>query len=520
MQGRLLFSIAILIGIYSYFVFFAGLFGNLNKSVIGASLIIIFAAILVFLFVYKESVVSIYIQAKKNSFYFLILLFCISVNLIGVIGPELGFDALWYHLVIPKLFIEWESINFIRGGLLYYSAMPKLVDMLYIPALMFGNELTVKFIHFLFGILTTVVTYKIANLFLDKKWSYLAAVVFYSNLVVGWMSITGYIDLGRAFFGTLSIYSFLLFYKTKDFRYFFLSSILAGFEVATKFLGFSTLISLVLAYVFFIDGRMFLKIKNIILYVLISVAVVTPWLIFSYISTNHLFYPFFTDIYPSGVSILSFNPLLILKDTIGLFLFSADPISPIYLIFLPIIVFHFKSSSKNIKLLIFILAINLLIWNFVPQKNSRFIIPYLPIFSVLAIWGLSVSTKNLQKIGYIFLYFTFILNIIYRGVANFKYVPVILVLESKKEFLVQNLNFDFGDYLDVENKVERIVKDEKVLIKGIHNLYYVDFSFDHESWAKGDNYSYILTRGELEDKNGYNLIYIDLITNTYLYEKN
>jgi len=51
------------------------------------------------------------------------------VNIIGVFGPELAFDALWYHLTLPKLYLVHHSIFFIPGGLLYYSGMPKIAEM-------------------------------------------------------------------------------------------------------------------------------------------------------------------------------------------------------------------------------------------------------------------------------------------------------------------------------------------------------------------------------------------------------
>lgn len=101
-----------------------------------------------------------------------------------------------------------------------------------------------------------------------------------------------------------------------------------------------------------------------------------------------------------------------------------------------------------------------------------------------------------------------------------KYLPFIFGNESKEKFLEKNLNFDFGDYIDKGGKVSEIVENEKVLIKGIHNLYYVDFKYDHESWIREKDYRYILSREALLTENDYNLVYQDSLTNTYLYEKN
>lgn len=520
MQGKRLFIFAVLVSSYAYSLFIAGILKILNAEAIYISTIIfsflLFAAILRHLKIKKMIFLF-------NKFFYLLFLFLIIalINFIGVLGPELGFDALWYHLTIPKLYIENESIFFIDGGLLYYSAMPKLIDLLYIPALFYADEIFAKFIHFLFGLLTSVVVYKTANIFVNKKLSFLASLIFYSNLVVGWMSITAYIDLGRAFFTSLCIYFFMLFYKSRNMKYFYFSSIIVGFEIATKLLGISTLISiLIILLVCFREIRLTDRIKKLLLYIIAPVLIISPWLLFSIINTGTLFYPFFTDIYPSGINFESFNPLLIVKNYINLFLFAADPISPIYIITIPLLISLKDRIPKDLRILLYVFIINLIIWNFIPQKNSRFLLPYLPMASVSVVWVLYTLEKNIQRSLYFFIILTLCLNIVYRGVANIKYLSVILGCETKEVFLEKNLNFKFGDYMDRSNKVSQIVGNERVLIKGIHNLYYINFKFDHDSWGQDNIYRYILVYNDLLRDDKYKLIYSDAVTHTNLYEKN
>ena len=49
--------------------------------------------------------------------------------------------------------------------------------------------------------------------------SLLAVLLFYTNLVVGWMSITAYIDLSRTYFEIMSFLSFVLYLDGKKIRY-------------------------------------------------------------------------------------------------------------------------------------------------------------------------------------------------------------------------------------------------------------------------------------------------------------
>ena len=524
MQSRVLLIIPVIIGVFSYILFGLGLLGAINYFSISILSVLFLFIILLALFKNSKSVLSVYTQFKKNPQLSLILVAFILVNFIGVLGPELGFDALWYHLTLPKIYLETGTISFIPGGILYYSLMPKLIDLLYIPALFFGGEILAKFIHFLFGILTVIVTFKIANLFVNKKLSYLAAIIFYSNLIVGWMSITSYIDLGRTFITSVSIYFFLLYFIKKETKYLYASAVGFGLEIASKFLGFATLFSVLLTFfVFWQNSNIINKFKKFTSLLLIPLLIVSPWLIFSFINSNNPFYPFFTSTYNFDISLNAFNPLLILKNIISLLLFAPDPISPVYFLTIPFLLVYFKQMSSELKILLFLVIINLLIWNFVPQKNARFILPYLPLFSVISVWVIGrISDYKIKSIFYVFIYLTFLINITYRGVANFKYIPYIFGFETKEDFLKQHLNFEFGDYIDINGRVREITNGERVLIYGIHNLYYVDFPFDHESWVSYDKqkYKYILSRGEFTLYSSYNLIYKDNLTNTYLYERN
>jgi len=92
---------------------------------------------------------------------------------------------------------------------------------------------------------------------------------------------------------------------------------------------------------------------------------------------------------------------------------------------------------------------------------------------------------RVKKILIGFVVLVSLIAIIYRGVANTKYLPVIFGVESKQAFLTKNLNFGFGDFYDIDDYFKRNIKSrDRVLLYGFHNLYYVDFPFTHESWVK------------------------------------
>lgn len=511
-----MFKFVLTTALYSYLVFFAGLLGLINFQLI-AFLTIIYFLILLSL----KKGISINLNLSRLGTFFLILIFILAlINLLGALGPELSFDALWYHLTIPKEFISNGRIFYIPGNLLYYSAMPMFVHMLYVPGLLLGGEILPKLTHFLFGILILIVIYKFARVYLNKTYSLLAALIFYSNLVVGWLSITAFVDLPRAFFEIYSLYLFILFNRTGRNKYLYQSAFVLGLAISTKILSLPTLLFYILALTFLKKRNE--RVNQIIAFTGIVMVVIMPWLTFSYINTGNPIFPVFSQYYSPNLSSSILSPIVFIKSCIDIFLFSQDPLSPVYLIVLPLFLINFKKISTKYFLVTLYTIITFVIWYVTPHTGGgRFITAYLPAYSILCAI-LIYNSKKLRSILIGVVLIISVVSIIYRGVANYKFLPVIFQRESKEVFLMDNLNFEFGDFYDEDSKVKNIVGNNKVLLIGLHNLYYVDFPHDHLSWAKRYKYRYLLVQSSENQKYYFNYspIYSNEKTNVTLYKLN
>ena len=394
-----MFTLAVFIGIYSYALMALGLAGVLTWGWIwGVTGVVLVAG----LFRIKKFSVG---QIGHIGLMGLIGVQAI-VNLVGALGPERGFDALWYHLPIPKIWLASQKIFFI-GGNLYYSAMPKLIDMLYV-----WGETPAKIMHLVFGLLSLAVTYKLARKWLDEKWSMLAAVIFYSNLVVGWQSTTAYIDLGRTFFEALAFYLLL---DKKIYK----SAIVLGLAMATKTLAIGSLGILGLLVLW--ETRDLGKFGK---FVLLAVLVAAPWYVFSFVSTGNPVYPIFF-----GYKLewdWGFNLLRL-----------ADPINPIYVIVALMLIVS-PSFVPPLKLrggqgVIFLYCVlSFVVWYLTPRSGGgRFLLPYLPVWSVAAAAAIAQrSALNAQKFLVGMVIAIAVISIGYRAAANAKFLPIILGKES------------------------------------------------------------------------------------------
>ncbi len=512
-----MFTFAIFIGIYSYLIFFLGIFGFLTKENIWFASIL---WVISLLFVERKFIFIVINRLKENRFtisetlfklnpnrkrvYLLVMLFILLalVNLIGALGPELAFDTLWYHLTLPKLYLLHKEIYHIPGGLLYYSDMPKLGEMLYVGALSFGSEIFAKLIHYSFGVLIAIALFSFSRKFFSKNISFLIIVIFYSNLVVDWESITAYIDLIRTFFEFLSLWSFVNWYESQKVTWLVVSGIMMGLAITTKLLAIGSFIILLTLFITFsFSKRKPIKevLSGCLIYTFCTFIIPLPWFIFSYLYTGNPVSPFFTNTYEVAAN--SPNLLKFFSDLGDLFIYSADPISPMYLIFLPLFFILVTKMKKEIKIIVWYSGLSLILWYFTPRTGGgRFILPYLPAFSLIC--G-AVYSEILKKAGkewkYIasILFFAItlvaLLSIGYRVIANEKYLPVILEKVTPQEFLSHNLNFHFGDFYDTDGYFASHIKPtDTVLLYGFHNLYYINFPYVEYTWVKkGDSFTYV-----------------------------
>ncbi len=119
------------------------------------------------------------------------------LNLLTVFTPEIGFDALWYHLTLPKLWL-FKKQWFFDGGLLYYSVMPRLTETIFIPLIKLTGFIGPKFLQYLSGIGISFLIWKISS---KLKFSVvsksLAISIFYCTWLVSWQSGSAYIGIAK-----------------------------------------------------------------------------------------------------------------------------------------------------------------------------------------------------------------------------------------------------------------------------------------------------------------------------------
>lgn len=410
---------------------------------------------------------------------FIVLLLCLTlINLIPVFAPEIGFDALWYHLTLPKLWLE-SGQYFFPGDLLYYSAMPRLTETLFIPLLVLLGTSGPKLLQFCSGIATTLLIFVFVRKHQSPSLALINASFFYATHLVGWQSSSAYVDLFRTLLETSAI----LIYLTNHRHKLVLSALLWGLAIGTKWHSIVSLI--VFASIF--DLRL----------LPLGLIPAVPWFLLSLFYTGNPVFPLFSSHFDSNQfqtldhNFYSLSGLItrLVRLPLSLLFPFDDWLSPaVGILTLPIVFKSFFSREKQIRRISLYALVMLIVWQLTPPPSSRYLLPLLPIIALLLFTG---NKYRSLIVSIIFTSTLIVLPLRLRAVA--KFVPVAFRHQSTTQFLEQNKGKLPGTFVDLDGFVANLPASSR-LLTDFHNLYYFSKPVTHTSWMNpAIHYDFFIT---------------------------
>jgi 4-amino-4-deoxy-L-arabinose transferase-like glycosyltransferase len=249
----------------------------------------------------------------------LLLLLAAVIGTIVVLAwvPPVSRDALTHHLAVPKLYLQNGGIYEIPA--IKFSYYPMNLDLLYLVALYFKNDIAAKYLHFAFSLLTAWLIYGYLAKRLDRVWALLGAVFFLSLPVIVKLSITVYVDLGLVFFSTAALMGVFQWIESRyNFKYLLISALCCGLALGTKYNGLLTLLilTILIPLVFIKRSTRWLnlnqpsprgKAAKIQLkavgwgaaFCIIALLVFSPWMIRNFIWKGNPIYPLYQNFFTS-----------------------------------------------------------------------------------------------------------------------------------------------------------------------------------------------------------------------------
>ena len=422
----------------------------------------------------------------------LILLSLIALNLLGVFMPELGFDALWYHLPLSKLLLARGQWYF-PGGLYYYSAMPRLAEVISLPLFSLIGYHGPKLVQFFSGLITSLLIYRLAKRFTSDRLLSLTAVnLFYATWLVSWQSSSGYVDLVRTAFEMTALYFLVSFRaKSRNLSYALFAGVFLGLAIGTKWqaLGSLALYALIFSPLLLIP----------------ALIAASPWFFIAYHFTANPIYPllepFMQVTQLAQVSPAYFSPLEIISRFLTAPIFLTRPaddfLSPVSGLVYLISFLGLLSSRKEIRQLALLGILGTFYLLLTPPPSTRYYLPYLPAVVLAAVYLLS---RLKDKIAILFITaFTIssLTVLVMRAGSYLKYLPYLTGRLNLNQFLTSLNSRLPGAFIDSDGYVAKnLPSDGTYLIADLHNLYYFPYDYDHDSFAApGQRYDYLVTRG-------------------------
>lgn len=423
---------------------------------------------------------------------FFILLTAV-LNLIGALGPEIHYDVLFYHLALPAAYQLQGQITALPFN--SFSFFPQNMEMLYLFSLLVNNDLLARLLHWLMGLGSMLLVYLLGRKYFSRPVGFLAAACFYLIPQVSLESWTAMNDLGVVFFVLLSWFCVLSWLDGKKFLsgYLYLAAVFAGFALGIKLIAFPLLIITILLYFLQyrrLSGTLISKIKPVVVYSLIILLLIAPWLVKNIVSSGSAFAPF---------SLAKFKLETYLNDCQHLHSYnwkeiffvpwqeimnekSLDSLTgPLFLVALPllIVLFDLRRYQPAVKKFGLFLLIYFIIWR--SQTSSwRFFLPALPVFCLLIgsiTYSLKIDSMNRKILLGIFLVvFCGNLGVMISALQQKQSSAVIAGTESRESYLTKShLFYSSPSFAAVSFLNQLVTADTAVLFVGETRTYYSRF---------------------------------------------
>jgi hypothetical protein len=230
------------------------------------------------------------------------------VTFVTSLAPPLAFDALVYHLGLPRLYLQ--------AGKIYYTpqimfwGMPQTGEMLYTWGMGLAGEQTAALLGWGFGFLTLVGLVGALHTFVSRRVAWVAVASLLAGYTLAISLSWAYIDWLMGLWGLCFYLSLLEWRTSREKPSLLKTGVFAAFAFSTKYTGgFLFLIGIiVLGYdVLFrsraerVDqprvNRLAIFFKHALVFCGAAGLVALPWLIKNLIATGNPFYPL---LFPAG----------------------------------------------------------------------------------------------------------------------------------------------------------------------------------------------------------------------------
>lgn len=236
-----------------------------------------------------------YQQCNGSTKIIIILLGLVFLSqLLVSLAPATRYDALNYHLTLPKTYLIQEKVSDIPW--LVMSGMPQVSEMVYTVLMGLGGESSVLVFNGLIGALITLGLVGYLGNKIDQESTWVGVASLFGGFTFASALSWGYVDLMAAFFGLGVVVLLDDYRKSGGEKAVFLAGIFSGLAFGCKYpAGVIFLAGLLSLIIYFVKNKNKNWFKSIGLFCLGAGLLALPWLIKNFAFTGNPIYPFFFE---------------------------------------------------------------------------------------------------------------------------------------------------------------------------------------------------------------------------------
>jgi 4-amino-4-deoxy-L-arabinose transferase-like glycosyltransferase len=375
-------------------------------------------------------------------------------HLVQVFTPEVGFDAVWYHLPVIKAILEQQKLVFIPGA--YQSVNPLLSDLVFGIGFLFAGDLGSKIVAYLFGLALIASSYILSKKYLSSFWSLIVVLTISTFQVVAWQSASFYVDVAKAFWEISSL-TFLVKWKDDQQRkWLFMAALLFGASLATKL--FSLFLLPVFLGLVLIWGQQH-KIYHSLSFLFGSLLLPLPFYIFAYLKTGDPFFSFSQHLIKLGEiggnnSLTPYvwerTKLLVTLPTE--LIFARDYTSFLLILFLPILLLFIQKIRKDRSLvgLSCFTLFQVLLWWYLPPLSTRYALSGFITWTIISVWSVAKLSKKdarFYKSILITIFLSATVSLVLRIAVNMRSFKYLSGDQSKNQYIRQFFDGNIDHHL-------------------------------------------------------------------------
>lgn len=215
----------------------------------------------------------------------------VGLVLLGALAPATAFDATWYHLYLPKLYLQAGALAYFPAH--YRTLWPANVELINLWGLAVGGQPLAQLIglSLVGGILLGL--YAATRRLVGPAAALLATLLFLSAPDVSTYAPSAYVDLPLAFFVFVAGMAWYAWFTTGVRAWLWVGALSVGLAAGTKLLGWPYLVSFVLLTGIVLWRRPLPgRGRTLAFVLLLAAAPSVPWLVRAWVLGGDPLFPF------------------------------------------------------------------------------------------------------------------------------------------------------------------------------------------------------------------------------------